>query len=137
MTIINSGTIYFNGLVTPEMQEILSRDVRLCRNENVCWEESEERDWSFLEIEDVCGNLQDDLNKIVDILAKYGIKPLVGEVNRYYGDFDGYDVFTGERFESMCCEDYGSWDTSEEEMVQRLEKLGYTVIPPAETAIKG
>jgi len=45
----------------------------------------------------------------VEILKPYGIAPLVGEYNRYYGGYEGFDVFTGEHFESMDDVDYGKW----------------------------
>jgi hypothetical protein len=106
MTIYNNATIKFNGLIPAEaMEKIceLDEDFRECfsiENNDIV---------SVLGIEELPGDLSDSLNEIVDILKPYGIAPVVGEYNRYYGDYDGYDVFTGECFESMDDLGYGAW----------------------------
>ena len=106
MTIYNNATIKFNGLIPPDVVEKiceLNEDFRECfsiENNDIV---------SVLGIEELPGDLSDSLNEIVDILKPYGIAPVVGEYNRYYGDYDGYDVFTGECFESMDDLGYGAW----------------------------
>lgn len=81
----------------------------------------------YILLEDTPGDVRDVLNEIVDILKPYGIKPTLFEYNRYYGGCDGYDVFTGERFESMDAEDFGLRTASDDELVSILESRGYTV----------
>ena len=106
MTIYNTGTIEFNKLIPANALEELSsfEDIEF---RNTC--DGKASVLVIGECADLCGDLYDDLNTIVDILKPYGVAPLVGEYNRYYGDYDGYDVFTGERFESMDDVEYGGW----------------------------
>ena len=106
MTLYNTGNIEFNGLIPAEAMEELNIF------EDVEFKKTSDGKASVLvigECADLCGDLYDDLNTIVDILKPYGVAPLVGEYNRYYGDYDGYDVFTGEHFESMDDVEYGGW----------------------------
>ena len=79
-----------------------------------------------LEIVEKPGDLADTLNDLVDTLAGFGVAPVIGAANRYYGDADGYDVFTGEEFESMDDSEYGAWECKHfmapEELVRLIEE---------------
>ena len=106
MTIHNNAQILFNGKIPDKALEKLKE----FEDENFFFSDSKDGTVSVLEIEEKCGDITDDLNEIVNILKSYGIVPLVGECNRYYGDYDGYDVFTGEKFEPMDDESYGMYE---------------------------
>lgn len=106
MTLANNATIKFNGVIPKEAVEKLTE---LIDEDTMRFALDSSGKASNLVIEEAWGDISDDLNEIVEILRPYGIKPLVGECNRYYGDYDGYDVFTGEAFESMDDEEYGAW----------------------------
>ena len=106
MTLYNNASITFNARIHDEAME------KICENNDDFREAfltTFDGGKTVLEIDEWPGDLRDDLNKIVEILKPYGIVPLFGEYNRYYGDYDGYDVFTGEHFESMDDVDYGKW----------------------------
>lgn len=104
MYICNNATITFDGQIPAEVANQLNADYG-----EVGTFDTDKNGASVLYIEEVCGDISDELNAIVDTLRPYGIKPLVGECNRYYGDYDGYDVFDGAAFISMDDEDYGAW----------------------------
>lgn len=105
MTIFNNASIHFNNKIPQEafekLREIGDKEFQFCDDKGTCL--------PYLSIEERYGDLCDELNEIVEVLKPYGVAPLVGEYNRYYGDYDGYDVFTGECFESMDDVDYGRW----------------------------
>lgn len=111
MTLNNNATIEFNSLIPVEAMEKICEINRDFREAFLTTSNGGK---SVLEIEEWYGDLSDELNEIVEILKPYGIAPLVGEYNRYYGDYDGYDVFTGEHFESMDDVHYGKWLVSSE-----------------------
>lgn len=104
MFICNNATITFNGTIPEKVMETLNADF----SEIGTFDVNKDGD-SVLYIEEVYGDIRDDLNEIVDALTPHGIKPLVGEYNRYYGDYEGYDVFDGAAFISMDDKDYGAW----------------------------
>ena len=116
MTLYNNGMIEMTGLIPADALEKIQEldSARELPFGITRIGKSEDGSASVLLIEEECGNITDDLNEIVEILKPYGIAPLVGEYNRYYGDYDGYDVFTGECFESMADIDYGAWLVSED-----------------------
>lgn len=103
MTIYNNACIEFNRAIPDDAMEKLRKYDAFYFG----WSDLDHA--STLEIEDVCGDLFDELNEIVEILKPYGVAPLVGEYNRYFGDYDGYDVFTGEKFKNMDDVEYGGW----------------------------
>ena len=103
MYIINDACIDFNKPIPAEAME------KLAEFKDFFFEDAEDGTSSTLNISEAYGDMSDDLNKVVEILRPYGVAPLVGEYNRYYGDYEGYDVFTGERFESMDDVEYGGW----------------------------
>ena len=104
MYICNNATITFDGRIPAEVANQLNADYGEVGTFDI-----DKNGASVLYIEEVCGDISDELNAIVDTLRPYGIKPCVGECNRYYGDYDGYDVFDGAAFISMDDEDYGAW----------------------------
>lgn len=104
MFICNNATITFDGRIPAEVANQLNADYGEVGTFDI-----DKNGASVLYIEEACGDISDDLNAIVDALKPHGIKPLVGECNRYYGDYDGYDVFDGAAFISMDDEDYGAW----------------------------
>ena len=111
MTIYNNGMIEMTGLIPAEALEKIQEldNARELPFGITRIDKTQDGSASVLVIEEECGYIDDDLNTIVEILKPYGVAPLVGEYNRYYGDYDGYDVFTGERFESMDDVEYGGW----------------------------
>ncbi len=106
MTLANNANITFDGVIPEEVLEKLNE---LIDEDTMGFEIDLSGKASTLVIEEAWGDISDDLNEIVEILRPYGIKPLVGECNRYYGDYDGYDVFDGVAFISMDDEEYGAW----------------------------
>ena len=110
MTLYNNACISFNKKIPAEAMEKLMAlsDTRPYFKRTFIFEDCDDGT-SAVSIDEACGDLTDELNEIVEILKPYGIAPLVGEYNRYYGDYDGFDVFTGERFESMDDVEYGGW----------------------------
>lgn len=105
MTIYNNAAIHFNKKIPQEAFEKLGE----IGEGDYQFYDDKETGLSYLSIEEWYGDLCDELNEIVEALKPYGVAPLVGEYNRYYGDYDGYDVFTGEKFESMDDVEYGGW----------------------------
>lgn len=116
MTLWNNAAIGFEGKLTEEVLNELKENYP-----EYMFSIDENREFS-IEIEEVMGDLLDDLNEIVEKLAPYGVKPHVGEMNRYYGDYDGYDVFVGDKFESFDDEEYGEW-LAERRFSKQLSKL--------------
>ena len=131
MQIVNNAKIRFNKKIPEDAIKKLNQIIDA---EDGTIYFAQEPNYTYLEIEECWGDLCDTLNDLVEALKPYGISPEEGEFNRYYGDYDGYDVFTGERFESMDDESYGAYSVSVSYMISRLEKLGYTVIPPEGSA---
>lgn len=122
MTICNNAAIEFNAIIPDEAME------KLAEYEECTFGKTWHPDGSSvstLEYEEVYGDLVSDLNEIVEILKPYGVTPLIGEYNRYYGDYDGYDVFTGEKFESMDDVEYGRWALSNTIITAKTEYRDY------------
>ena len=124
MELKNNGTIRFNKPIPEKgMKDLMDMEIDGFTYVNLTapadkvgliWgglvtEREEDAQSAMLLIDEVEGDISDDLNNVVFILEHYEISPLVGECNRYYGDYEGYDVFTGEKFESMDDVDYGAW----------------------------
>ena len=110
MTLYNNACISFNKKIPAEAMEKLNAltEHDPYFKKDFIFEECDDGT-SAVSIDEALGDLTDELNEIVEIIKPYGVAPLIGEYNRYYGDYDGYDVFTGERFESMDDVEYGGW----------------------------
>ena len=66
-------------------------------------------------------------SELQDLLAENGIGLLEGSLVEYYGDYDGYYVWTGSKFESMDHEDYAVYALTDEELCNMMKDRGYCV----------
>lgn len=122
----NNAEIRFTGII-PEEAMPKCKEIVGAFTDNIWFEYSASCKQHILVIQEEPGDWLDTLNELVDYLRPYGIKPEVGCYNHYYGDWDGYDVFTGEKFESMDEGDYAVYALTNEELIKMLEERGYTV----------
>lgn len=93
----------------------------------------------YLYVSSAMGNIRDNLNQIVEYTRPHGVKPEIHSYNRYAGDYDGFDLFTGEIFEVVDVEDFSLRTASDAELTAILERRSYkvTVAEPAEKPTTG
>ena len=123
MTLYNNATIYFTHVIPETLRDKCNEIVGA--DESAYFKHGEFV--SALVLEDAAGDWMDTLNELVALLKPYGVVPNDGEANRYYGDDDGYDVFTGEQFVPMSDEEYGVYALPDKTLVDMLRERGYTV----------
>ena len=66
-------------------------------------------------------------SELQDLLAENGIGLELGSRVEYYGDYEGYYVWTGSKFESMDHEDYAVYALTDEELCNIMKDRGYCV----------
>lgn len=65
--------------------------------------------------------------ELQDLLAEYGISIQKDSSVKYYGDYEGYYVWTGSKFESMDYEEYTLYALTDEALCNMVKARGYSV----------
>lgn len=119
MTVWNNGTLMVDKPIPKELSERILELFDNCPGVYV-----EGQTINFEDTPDFCLNESEELQKL---LAKNGISLQIGTLVEYYGDYDGYYVWTGSKFESMDHEKYAVYALTDEELCNILKARGYRV----------
>ena len=119
MTVWNNGTLTVDKPIPKELSERILEIFDNCPGVYV-----EGQTINFEDTPDFCLNESEELQKL---LAENGISLQTGTLVEYYGDYDGYYVWTGSKFESMDHEKYAVYALTDEELCNILKARGYRV----------
>ena len=119
MTVQNNGTLTVDR---PMPEEVCKKIYELFDDCPGVYVDSQSI--TFADTPDYCLNESSELQ---DLLAKNGIGLELGSRVEYYGDYEGYYVWTGSKFESMDHEDYAVYALTDEELCNIMKARGYCV----------
>ena len=117
MTLWNSGTLV--------VDRPLPEDVCAKINEIFAGDVSVYASGINITFEDTPGDIMSDLNRLAALLAESDIHIAKDEAVEYYGDYEGYNVWTGSKFKSMDHGDYAVYCLTDEELCSMLRARGY------------
>ena len=119
MTIWNSGTLTVDQAMSAEIvkqiQAVFDSD------ETIYVEER------YITFGDTPGDLLELLQKVADILQQNGLSIEKDSAVEYYGDMEGYNVWTGTGFRSMEHGEYAVYSLTDEELIKKMKERGYCV----------
>ena len=118
MTIWNSGTLTVNQAMPAE---IVKQIQAVFDSETIYVEER------YITFGDTPGDLLELLQKVADILQQNGLSIEKDSAVEYYGDMEGYNVWTGTGFQSMEHGEYAVYSLTDDELCNILKVRGYRV----------
>lgn len=119
MTVWNNGTLTVDK---PMPEEVCKKVCELFDSHPGVYVESQS-----ITFEDTPDYRLDESKKLQDLLAEYDISIQKDSSVKYYGDYDGYYVWTGSKFESMDYWEYALYTLTDEELCNKLRERGYCV----------
>ena len=81
----------------------------------------------YISFEDSTGYLLDLLNDLSALLMENGLSLINGSHVQFYGDQEGYHVWTGSKFETMDPGEYAVYALTDEELCGIMTARGYCV----------
>lgn len=118
MTIWNSGTLTVNQAMPAENVKQIQA---VFDSETIYVEER------YITFGDTPGDLLELLQKVADILQQNGLSIEKDSAVEYYGDMEGYNVWTGTGFQSMEHGEYAVYSLTDDELCNILKARGYRV----------
>ncbi len=119
MTIWNSGTLTVDKAMTMEIvqqiQAVFDSDETIYVGER------------YITFGDSPGDLLECLQKVSEILQQNGLSIEKDSAVEYYGDMEGYNVWTGIGFQSMEHGEYAVYSLTDDELCNILKARGYRV----------
>ena len=119
MTVWNNGTLTVDK---PMPEEVCKKVCELFDSHPGVYVEGQS-----ITFEDTPDYRLNESSELQDLLAESGIGLELGSRVEYYGDYEGYYVWTGSKFESMDHEDYAVYALTDEELCNIMKARGYCV----------
>lgn len=81
----------------------------------------------YITFGDTPGDLLECLQKVSEILQQNGLSIEKDSAVEYYGDMEGYNVWTGAGFQSMDHGEFAVYSLTDEELIKKMKERGYCV----------